>query len=177
MIVSAVAGDLIDLLQHEEYEINRLFDEFCSSDGEADDLRRVVTGKELVDRLSMQHAAAEEIVRLLFRDTGRGDLAEQVDQHTRRHRRLVAEVDDISAGVSPRDIRCSAGRRFDRLIIELRDLRREQVRFEVDHVIPTIRHGMSPERRERLAGEVERVRRRATTRPGPDRRIRHVPVF
>jgi hypothetical protein len=172
-----VADDLVDLLEDEDCEIDRLFDEFFSSDGAGDDLRRGVVGKELVDRLSMHDAANEEIARTLLRDIGRGDLAEQLAQHSRRHRRLVGEVDDISAGVSPRDICRSAGRRFDGLITELRELRFEQVRFEVEHVIPTIRHRLSPECQERLAGDVERVRRRATTRHGPDRRTRHIALL
>ncbi|HEX4540911.1 MAG TPA: hypothetical protein VH112_11765 [Acidimicrobiales bacterium] len=159
------SGDVIDLLQHEDSEIGRLFDEFFSSGCALDEVRRGVVGKELVDHLSMQDAANEQIARTLLGDMGRADLAEQLARHSCRHRRLVGELDDISAGVSPRDIRRSAGRRFDGLITELRDLRREQIGFEVEHVIPTIRYRMSPQRRERLAGDIDRVRRRATIRP------------
>jgi hypothetical protein len=165
----ANGSDVISLLEHEDYEINRLFDKFFSSDCALDDLSRGVLGKELVDRLSMQDAANEQIARTLLRDVGRADLADQLARHSCRHRRLVGELDDISAGVSPRDIRPSAGRRFDVLITELRDLRHEQLGFEVEHVIPAIRYCMSPQRRERLAGDIDRVRRRATTRPRQDR--------
>jgi hypothetical protein len=165
----ASRGDVIGLLQHEDFEISRLFDEFFSSDCALDGLRRGVVGKALVDRLSMQDAANEQIARTLLRDMGRADLAEQLARHSCRHRRLVRELDDISAGVSPRDIRPSAGRRFDDLITELRGLRHEQLGFEVEHVIPAIRYRMSPQRRERLAGDIDRVRRRATTRPGENR--------
>jgi hypothetical protein len=146
-----------------------LFYEFFASDSPRHELRHGVIGKELVDRLSMQDAANEQIARTLLRDMGRADLAEQLATHSRRHQRLVGELDDISAGVSPRHIHRSARLRFDALITELRDLRDEQVGFEVDHVIPTIRYRMSPLRQERLAGDIDRVRRRATTRPGPDR--------
>jgi hypothetical protein len=55
------------------------------------------------------------------------------------------------------------------LITELSELRHEQLGFEVEHVIPAIRYRMSPQRRQRLAGDIDRVRRRATTRPGQDR--------
>jgi hypothetical protein len=163
-------GGLIDLLQHEEYVINRLFGVFFSSDCACDPLRRGAVGKELVDRLSMQDAANEEIARTLIQDVGRVDLAEELDRHSRRHRLLVGELDDISAGVSPRDMHRSDGLRFDGLITELRDLRHEQVGFEAEHVIPTLRDRMTRRRQERLAGEIDRVRRRATTRPGADRR-------
>ncbi len=166
---AASGGDVIDVLQHEDYEISRLFDEFFSSDCARDDLRRGAVGKELVDRVSMQGAANEQIARTLLWDMGRADLAEQLAGQARRQRWLVGELDEISAGVSPRDIPRSAGRRFDGLITELRDLRNEQAGFEVEHVIPTIRHRISPQRRARLAGDIDCVRRRATTRPGPDR--------
>jgi hypothetical protein len=172
-----VADDLVDLLVHEDCEIDRLFDDFFSTDGVGDDLHRGVVGKELVDRLSMHDAANEEIARMLLGDIGRGDVAEQLAQHSRRHRQLVGEVDDLSAGVSPRDIRRSAGRRFDGLITELRELRREQVRLEIEHVIPAIRFRLSSECQERLAGDVERVRRRATIRHGPDCVTRSIPLF
>lgn len=162
-----MADDLVDLLRYEDDEIHRLFEEFFASDCARDELRHGAIGKELVDRLSMQDAANEEIARTLLRDMGRADLAEQLAWRSRRHRRLVGELDDISAGVSSGDIRRTAGRRFDGLISELRDLRHEQVGFEAEHVIPTIRYRMSPERRERLAGDIDRVRRRATIRRGP----------
>jgi hypothetical protein len=163
------SGALIELLQHEDYEINRLFGVFFSSDCALDPLRRGAVGKELVDRLTMQDAANEEIARTLIHDVGRVDLAEELDRHSRRCRRLVGELDDISAGVSRRDMRRSDGLRFDGLITELRDLRHEQVGFEVEQVIPTLRDRMTRRRQERLAGEIDRVRRRATTRPGADR--------
>jgi hypothetical protein len=167
----ASGGGLLDVLQHEDHEIDRLFAAFFSSECARDPLRRGVVGKELVDRLSMQDAANKEIARALIQDLGRVDLADELDRHSRRHRLLVGELDDISAGVSRRDMRRSVGLRFDGLITELRELRHEQVGFEVERVMPTLRDSVSRRRQERLAGEIDRVRRRATTRPGADRRL------
>ncbi len=165
-------GDVVDLLQHEDDEIDRLFDEFFSPGCARDDLRRGAVGKELVDRLSMRDAASEEIARTLLGDMARADLAEKLDWHSRQHRRLVGELDDISAGVSPRDLHRGASGRFDGLITELHDLRHEQVVFAVEQVIPTIRYRLSPRRQQRLAADIDRVRRRATTQPGPRRSYR-----
>jgi hypothetical protein len=166
---SASGGGVVDLLEHEDSEIDRLFGVFFSSDCAPGSLRRGVVGRELVDRVSMQDAANREIARRLVRDVGRLDLAEELDRHSRRCRRLVGELDDISAGVSPRDMGRSDADRFDVLINELRDLRHEQAGFELEHLIPTLRDSMSRQDQERLVGEIDRVRRGATTRQGPDR--------
>ena len=164
---SGEGHDVIELLADEDQAIEQLLDEYFSPSAEADHAKRGAIGKKLIDRLSVQDAAKEEIIEDLLADAGRDDLVASLAAHARDRRRLVGELDDLSSGVSPRDVHASEGRRFDDTVRQLCELVRDHLQFERARVVPALREIVPRETLDETGREVEKVKKRAPTHPRP----------
>src|SRR6185312_2975821 len=113
--------DVIDLLADEDAAIEHLFDDFFSKEA-PDPVRRGAIGIELRDRIAVQDAAKQELVHATLRDLGLDDLAEKIDGRARERRRLLVKLDDMSRGVSARDVHIGQADEFDETITDLRNV-------------------------------------------------------
>ncbi|HZU73532.1 MAG TPA: hypothetical protein VE990_12250 [Acidimicrobiales bacterium] len=168
MASSQSQADILDLLRTEDDEIVGLFEEYFSPASLDDHVKRASIGFQLLDRLAVQEEAKEEIVQRALADAGEDGLVEQLEADGLARKRLLAELDELSAGVSARDVHVSNGRRFDEIVRQLRDLTEAQLRREADEVVPSVRRVVPPDRLASMSGDLDRVRRRAPTRPRPD---------
>jgi hypothetical protein len=159
--------DILDLLRKEDDEIVDLFEAYFSPPSLEDHVRRANIGLELLDRLAIQVEVKEEICHRALADAGRGDLVERLQQGSVRMKELLAELDRMSAGVSPRDIHVSRGREFDATVAELRTLTEERVRQEEAELIPAVRQAVPSERLAEMGADLEKLRKRSPTRPRP----------
>lgn len=163
----AEGQDLLDLLAHEDREIDRLFDRYFGEPG-TDRGVRGATARELVDRLAVQGEAKEELVHTLVRDIGRPDLAGGLDDRSQQRRALLAQLDDLIRGVAPLDVHLHRGEDVDRLVGQLRQLCRAHLEHEAEVVLPAIRQALPPEVLQERAGQLATVRKRAATHPNAD---------
>ena len=159
--------DVLELLVNEDEEIERLLDEYFGPRAVADHAVRGAIAKKLVDRLSVQDAAKEEVIHELLVETGREDLVASLSQHARERRELVAQLDELSSGVSPRDVHVSQGTRFDETVLRLCNVVRDHLQFERERVIPALRVVVDPDKLEQSRRRVEKVKKRAPTHPRP----------
>lgn len=173
MAIETDDGDLLELLAREDDEIQSLFEAYQGPEASEDHTVRAAIGKELIDRLSTHDAVKEELVHTLAREMDRQDLADALDAHSRERKAVLAELDEISAGVTPRDVHQSRGQRFDELMVQLGELTRSHLGHERDEVVPAIRQAVDPAELARRAAEVEGARRRAPSHPVPDAPLAH----
>jgi len=165
--------DVIDLLAEEDAEIAALFDRFSSPEAREDHVKRAAVGLELRERLAVQDAAKQELVHAALHGTGARDLAEEIDRRARERRRLLAHLDELTTGVTAREVHPANGPEFDRTVLELKAVVESDLRHERDQVVPRLRRELPPDERMRLAGEVEKVRKRAPTHPKADTPLEH----
>jgi hypothetical protein len=169
----AAGDDVIDLLDREDRAIESLLAQFDSPEAHEDHIRRANLGLELRDRLAVQDAAKQELVHATLRDAGLEELAEEIDGRGRRRRELLARLDELTAGVSARDIHVSSGEEFDRTVLDLRDLVGADLEFERQRVIPRLREVLDPQELSDLGARVDKVRKRAPTHPKADTPLEH----
>jgi hypothetical protein len=159
--------DVLELLAYEDEEIEQLLGEYFGPRAVADHAVRGAIGKKLIDRLSVQDVAKEEVIHELLAQSGREDLVASLGQHARERRELVAELDELSSGVSPRDVHVGQGARFDETVHRLCALLGDHLQFERERVIPAIRAAADPGKLEESRHRVEKVKKRAPTHPRP----------
>lgn len=165
--------DVIALLDDEDRAIEGLLVEFGTPEAGRDHVKRADIGIELRDRLAVQEAAKQELVHAVLRDSGPKELAEEIDGRARKRRHLLVQLDELTSGVSARDVHAGGGEEFDRTVFELRDLLGRDLIFERENVIPLLRAQLSPEELQRLGSEVDRVRKHAPTHPKEDAPLGH----
>lgn len=165
--------DVIDLLAEEDAAIEQLFDAFFSQEAAPDPVRRGAIGLELRDRIAVQDAAKQELVHATLRDLGLDDLAEKIDGRARERRRLLVRLDEMSRGVSARDVHIGQADEFDETITDLRNVMMDDLELERSEVIPTLRARLSPAELDRLTARVDKVRKRAPTHPKADTPLEH----
>ena len=165
--------DVIDLLADEDAAIEVLFDRFFSEEAARDPVRRGSIGIELRDRIALQDAAKQELVHASLRDLGLDDLAEKIDHRARERRRLLVKLDDMSRGVSARDVHVGQAVEFDETVTDLRNVVMDDLQLERSEVIPTLRARLSPEELGQLASRMDKVRKRARTHPKADTPLEH----
>lgn len=167
------ANDVIDLLDQEDRAIEALLEEFDSSEAREDHVLRANIGLELRDRLAVQDAAKQELVHAVLDEHGRTELVEQLDGRARERRRLLAQLDDLTRGVSARDVHVGTGEEFDATVRQLKDLLTADLRFERAEVVPALRQELSADELSELGDKVEKVRGRAATHPRADTPLEH----
>ena len=165
--------DVIDLLADEDAAIERLFEGFFSDEAAEDPVRRGSIGLELRDRLAVQEAAKQELVHATLRDLGLDELAEKIDARARERRRLLVKLDDMSRGVSARDVHIGQAQEFDETVTDLRNVVMDDLQLERSEVIPALRGRLSPEMMDKLTARVDKVRKRAPTHPKADTPLEH----
>jgi len=164
--------DVIDLLADEDAAIEHLFDDFFSKEA-PDPVRRGAIGIELRDRIAVQDAAKLELVHATLRDLGLDDLAEKIDGRARERRRLLVKLDDMSRGVSARDVHIGQADEFDETITDLRNVMMDDLQLERSEIIPVLRARLSPGELDKLTARVDKVRKRAPTHPKADTPLEH----
>lgn len=164
--------DVIDLLADEDAAIEHLFDDFFSKEA-PDPVRRGAIGIELRDRIAVQDAAKQELVHATLRDLGLDDLAEKIDGRARERRRLLVKLDDMSRGVSARDVHIGQADEFDETITDLRNVMMDDLQLERSEIIPVLRARLSPGELDKLTARVDKVRKRAPTHPKADTPLEH----
>jgi hypothetical protein len=145
-------GDALDLLEREDHELGRLLDEFRGTRGPGveDRARHGNAGKRLIRALAVREAAREEVAQAL-RDPAPGPdeeaerLLAHLEQQTDRRRSLLAQVDDLAAGVAPMTL--NQGQDFDGAMAPLADLVAGEVRWELVEGLPELRRLLGPEPR------------------------------
>ncbi len=157
--------DVIDALQQEDEGIRGLLDEYFA---EGDHVRRSALGKQLLERCSVQDTVKEEIIHGLLHDLGRKDLADRLDANSAARRRILGSLDEMSAGVTSRDLHLSSSGEFDKTVAQLRDLLGEHLRHEEEEVIPLLRREVPAEELRKMTERLEDARGRAPTRADPD---------
>jgi hemerythrin superfamily protein len=147
--------DITTIIENDHREIERLFDAYRT--GPATERQHVA------DRIRValaQHAAAEEILvyPTLRRTAEDGDaMAEHSIEEHQEIKRLLAELDDLSAGDPAQGA----------TLAELERAVAEHVQEEEDAVLPALRGRTDPERRERLGELFEDAKPLLPTRPHP----------
>jgi hypothetical protein len=165
--------DVIDVLADEDAAIEHLFEGFFSSEAAEDPVRRGSIGLELRDRIAVQDAAKQELVHATLRDLGLNDLAKKIDGRARERRRLLVKLDDMSRGVSARDVHIGQADEFDETVTDLRNVLMDHLQMERSEVIPALRAKLSPEALDKLTARVDKVRKRAPTHPKADTPLEH----
>jgi hypothetical protein len=165
--------DVIDVLADEDVAIEHLFEGFFSTEAAEDPVRRGSIGLELRDRIAVQDAAKQELVHSTLRDLGLNDLAQKIDGRARERRRLLVKLDEMSRGVSARDVHIGQAEEFDETITDLRNLMMDDLQMERSEVIPTLRAKLSTEALDQLTARVDKVRKRAPTHPKVDTPLEH----
>src|SRR6185312_13601282 len=91
----------------------------------------------------------------------------------RERRRLLVKLDDMSRGVSARDVHIGQADEFDETITDLRNVMMDDLQLERSEIIPVLRARLSPGELDKLTARVDKVRKRAPTHPKADTPLEH----
>ena len=148
--------DVTTIIENDHREVERLFAQYAAA-ATADQK------DDLVDRIRLAlapHAAAEEIlvypaVRRAVEEGGE-QASHAIDEH-QDIKRLLSEVDKMSAGDSERDAK----------VRELQQAIEHHVQEEETNLLPSLRAGMDAERLEQMGELFERMKPLLPTHPHP----------
>ncbi|MBO0714950.1 MAG: hypothetical protein J2P59_09340, partial [Acidimicrobiales bacterium] len=163
---------LLELLAHEDRELQQLLSEYLHGAAE-DPVRRGVIVHEVRERLAAQDAAKQQLVHTLALDLGHHDLAQALDDGAVRRRKLLGELERLTSGVSPRDVQIGVG---DDVVAVVAELERElagSLAFERYQVAPLLRQTAPPGRLDELSARLHQTRRVAPTRPRASAPLEH----
>lgn len=164
--------DLLELVAHEDRELQQLLSEYLHGAAE-DPVRRGVIAHEARERLAAEDAAKQQLVHQLTLDLGHDDLARTLDERAVRRRELLNELERLTRGVSPRDVQTGVG---DDVAAVVSDLERElgdSLTFEREQVAPVLRRTAPPGRLDELGARLHETRRIAPTRPRSSAPLEH----
>ena len=164
--------DLPELLAREDRELQQLLNEYVRGAAQ-DPVRRGVIVHEVRERLAAQDAAKQQLVHRLALDLGHDDLARSLDEGAVRRRTLLHELDQLTSGVSPRDVQIGVGDDVADVMFRLERELQDSMTFERGQCAPLLRATAPPGRLDELGERVLETRRVAPTRPRTSGPLEH----
>lgn len=158
-------GDALDQLEYEDQALQKLL--AAMADTSLDRREHGVTGKLLVEHLAVREAAREMVADGLRRVPELEWASDRLRSGTERRRERLVALDDMARGVQP--VNLNQAQDFDGAVAEIRDDLLEEIRVELDQVVPVVRRTAGARRR-KLFPSAKYVRRHSPTHPGVHRR-------
>jgi hypothetical protein len=124
----------------------------------------------LVKELSNLVATRSEILRPLLRELDGGQsYLERFDAARQRQVDLLAQLDELSIGVGPRDVHQHQPHRLVELVRALRTEIRDYDRYEADELLPYLEQRLDTERFQYLGERAHKASKRGPTHAHPHR--------
>jgi hypothetical protein len=124
----------------------------------------------LVKELSNLIATRSEVLRPTLRtvDGGQPHL-DRLDEARGRQLELLAQLDDLSIGVGPRDVHQHQAHRIVELVSALRSQIHDYDEYEADELVPFLKAALGKRQLERLGGKAAKASKRGPTHAHPRR--------
>ncbi|HWE67090.1 MAG TPA: hypothetical protein VG298_10650 [Acidimicrobiales bacterium] len=158
----------LDLLEREDNEVLRLFDELENADGSSVEERAAYgdEAKQLIRHISTREAALMDIIDSLAEFPDLIDLVERLDRYTHERRTLISHLEHMSRGVP--GISLNTGQEFDAELAPLARIVRTEIDWELSRAIPLIRRLTDEETRHASLQGADHAAKHAPTNLNPD---------
>jgi hypothetical protein len=158
-------GDAIDLLDYEDRAVSELL--AASSDAALDRSQHGEVVKLLVEHLAVRQVAREELADVVAGVPALAALERRMRAGVPERRAELRELDELTRGVEP--INVNQGQDTDAVVARLRPALEEEIRYDLEELVPALRRQLSDRQRAQLP-TARYIRRHAPTHPGPHRR-------
>ncbi len=159
--------DLATVLRASQKRIEELVEGYFTTDSWG---RRGGYAEQLVKELTNLLEIRAEVFRPLLRELPRGgDHLRRFDKARSRMVALLAELDDMTLGVGPRDVHPHRPERVVQLMTQFRDEVRDYGVYETRELIPFVEGQLDPERLRHLGERAEQASKLSPTHPHPTR--------
>lgn len=156
-------GDALDQLEYEDRALLEILDEF--DDDRLDRLEHGLAGKLLIEHLAVREAARQAVADGLRGARGLEPLARRLEAGTEARRQRLSTLDEMARGIQP--VNLNQGQDFDAHVVELEPALREEIRADLEELLPGVHRGLSEVTRRAALPRARAVRRRSPTHPGP----------
>jgi hypothetical protein len=145
VVRSETSGSALDLLEHEDLELRRLFSllrqHWGTSVEDRVDYGRVA--KDVVRHIATREAALVEVAAFLTDHPGLERVSAQMQDSFATRRHHIDRVEKMSRGVQ--GINLNVGQEFDNEMQELERIVGTEIEWELGEAIPQIQHAMGDE--------------------------------
>jgi hypothetical protein len=121
--------------------------------------------KFLVEHFAVRLAARECLVRELTGHEQAGPLVTALGRHDREWREVLDQLDAMSKGVAAYEL--NLGQDFDAVLTRASAMAAEEIREDLDTVIPGLAEALDDDERRRILSSADKVRRHAPQHPSP----------
>jgi hypothetical protein len=136
---AAVSGDALDLLEHEDIELQQIFHQLGSLSGESvqerADYGELV--KATIRRLATREAAITEVTAVATGAPQLADVASRLESDAAIRRPMISQVEKMSRGVQPLSL--NQGQDFDGELNKLVGQVEAEIEWELRDALPTMK--------------------------------------
>jgi hypothetical protein len=161
------AQDLLAFLADSRSRSEELVEGYFTTESWA---KRGGYAEELVKELSNMLETRAEVLRPLLRELDGGQqLLGRFDERRSRLLDLLAQLDDLTVGVGPRDVHQHRPERVVELVSQLRLQIHDYNEYEANQLVPFLEAQLDGDQLADLGQKADRASKRAPTHPHPDR--------
>jgi hypothetical protein len=161
------AQDLLAFLADSRSRIEQLVEGYFATESWA---KRGGYAEELVKELSTMLETRADVLRPLLRELDGGQqLLGRFDERRSRLLDLLAQLDDLTVGVGPRDVHQHRPERVVELVSQLRVQIHDYNEYEANDLVPFLEAQLDADQLADLGQKAHRASKRAPTHPHPDR--------
>jgi hypothetical protein len=167
LLMTGSSGDALDLLEQEDYELQRLFSEIQASRGGSveDRARYGDLAKEIVRHLANREAPLLDVQRVIEDAPEFERLTEKLTNGVSDRRRLIDELEKMPRGVQ--GINLNTGQDFDGTLQNVISVVSTDIEIDLTDVVPTAAEWLSRTGQEKELSSADHIVKHAPTNLSP----------